>query len=161
MADFFVRNFIEVYFFYGLSFFSMGLVVLLESGHASELDFARALRPLAGFGLIHGSHEWLEMFLLIHRHAISDPSPWYISPLRLCLLASSFMLLLAFGATLIAGPTKPSFRWKMVLTVLIIWLVGLVWVAITQTDSGKRVIALDVYTRYALAIPGAALTTWG
>jgi signal transduction histidine kinase len=161
MADFFSRNFIEVYFFYGLSFFSMGLIVLLESGRASELDFARALRPLAGFGLIHGSHEWLEMFLLIHRHATTDPSHGYINTIRLCLLASSFMLLLAFGATLIAGPTKPLLRWKMFLTVFTIWSIGLAWVAITQTDAVKRVVALDVYTRYALAIPGAALTTWG
>jgi signal transduction histidine kinase len=125
------------------------------------LDFARALRPLAGFGLIHGSHEWFEMFLLIHRQVATEPDYWYISPIRLCLLASSFMLLLTFGATLIAGPTKPSLRWKMLLTVLAIWLVGLVWVAVTQSDSNNRVVAMDVYTRYALAIPGAVLTTWG
>jgi signal transduction histidine kinase len=161
MADFFARNFIEVYFFYGLAFFSMGLVVLLESGHASELDFARALRPLAGFGLIHGSHEWFEMFLLIHQQVATEPDYWYINPLRLCLLASSFMLFLTFGATLIAGPTKSSLKWKMLITVLAIWLVGLVWVAVTQSDTNNRVVAMDVYTRYALAIPGAALTTWG
>jgi len=161
MADFFTRSFIEVYFFYGLSFFSMGLVVLLESGHASKLDFAKALRPLAGFGLIHGSHEWFEMFLLIHGHISSDPGHWYVGPLRLFLLASSFMLLLAFGSALIAGPTKPSLRWKMLLTVLVIWLIGLIWVAVTQTEKNNQLVALDVYTRYALAIPGAALTTWG
>ena len=161
MADFFARSFIEVYFFYGLSFFTMGVVVLLESGHASELDFARALRPLAGFGLIHGSHEWFEMFMLIHQRVSSVPDYWFINPLRLCLLVSSFLLLLTFGATLIAGPTKPSLRWKMLLTVLGIWLVGLFWVAITQSEANARMVAMDVYTRYALAIPGAALTVWG
>jgi len=161
MADFFARSFIEVYFFYGLSFFSMGLVVLLESGHASELDFARALRPLAGFGLIHGSHEWFEMFMLIHPNEASDPANWYIVPVRLFLLSFSFMLLLAFGATLIAGPAKPLLRWKMMLTVCFFWLVGLIWVAVTQPVASSRVIAMDVYTRYALAIPGAVLTTWG
>lgn len=57
MLDFFTRNIIIIYFFYGLSFFVMGLAVLLEFGHSSKLDFARALRPLIGFGLIHGSHE--------------------------------------------------------------------------------------------------------
>ena len=57
---------ITVYFVYGLSFFCMGLAVLLEVGRSSELDFARALRFLAGFGLVHGTHEWLEMFLLIY-----------------------------------------------------------------------------------------------
>ncbi len=44
----------------------MGLAVLIEKGHSSELDFAQALLPLALFGLIHGSHEWFEMALLIY-----------------------------------------------------------------------------------------------
>lgn len=161
MAEFFTRNFIEVYFFYGLAFFSMGLVVLLESGHASELDFAKALRPLAGFGLIHGSHDWFEMFLLIHQKDIYNPSLSFISPIRLFLLALSFFLLIFFGAMLIVGPTKPSRTWKMLLAIGILWLVGLIWVAVTQTEASKRIIAMDVYTRYALAIPGAVLTTWG
>lgn len=161
MADFFARSFIEVYFVYGLCFFSMGLVVLLESGISSELDFAKTLHPLAGFGLLHGIHEWFEMFLLIHKNITSDPRYWFIIPLRLCLLAASFMMLLAFGSVLIAGPTKSSLKWRMMLTVLAIWLVGFIWVAATQSNEDKRIIALDVYTRYALAIPGAALTTWG
>jgi hypothetical protein len=62
---------ITVYFLYGLSFFSMGLAILLEVGRSSELDFARALRSLAGFGLVHGTREWLEMFPLIHRRRMS------------------------------------------------------------------------------------------
>ena len=50
-ADFFAHNIILVYFFYGLSFFMMGLAVYIEVGRRSELDFAKALRPLAGFWL--------------------------------------------------------------------------------------------------------------
>ncbi len=161
MVKFFTQYFIEVYFLYGLAFFSMGLVVFLESGHASELDFAKALRPLAFFGLIHGSHEWFEMILLIHKITPNDPVYRFIGPARLCLLASSFLLLLLFGAMLIAGPTKPSLTIRMLIVVVGIWLVGLVWVAVTQSDAKTRVIAMDVYTRYALAIPGAALTTGG
>ena len=65
-GDFFTSNIIGVFFFYGLAFFSMGLAVLLEVSHSSELDFAQALKPLAGFGLVHGSHEWFEMGLIIH-----------------------------------------------------------------------------------------------
>ncbi len=49
MAEFFTRNIIIVYFFYGLSFFVMGLAVLIEFGHSSKLDFARALRPYDRF----------------------------------------------------------------------------------------------------------------
>src|SRR5512136_105999 len=106
MAEFFTRNIIVVYFFYGLSFFVMGLAVLLEFGHSSKLDFARALRPLIGFGIIHGSHEWFEMFLII-RDRISGPvtAPWVL-PVRVVALAVSFLFLIAFGARLIAGPGK-------------------------------------------------------
>ena len=50
ISAFFVRNIVYVYFFYGLAFFALGLVVLLESGRTSEFRFARALLPLALFG---------------------------------------------------------------------------------------------------------------
>ncbi len=49
-----------VYFVYGLAFFSMGLAMALEAGRSSNFQEGRALRPLAAFGIIHGSHEWLE-----------------------------------------------------------------------------------------------------
>ena len=47
IVRFFTENLVYVYFFYGLAFFGLGLVVLLESGRASEFRFARALSPLA------------------------------------------------------------------------------------------------------------------
>src|SRR5512136_2426644 len=106
MADLFTRNIIIVYFFYGLSFFVMGLAILLEFGHSSKLDFARALRPLIGFGLIHGSHEWFEMFLLIRERTIGLLTAAWVLPVRMIALASSFLCLIAFGARLIAGPGK-------------------------------------------------------
>ncbi len=51
-----------VYFFYGLAFFTMGLMVAQEGGRGSDPRLRLALRPLTGFGLMHGIHEWLEMF---------------------------------------------------------------------------------------------------
>ena len=161
LTDFFLQNFIAVYFFYGLSFYSMGLAILLEVGHPSELDFARALRPLAGFGLLHGSHEWFEMFILINPAFASDPSHGWIAPLRILLLAASFMMLIAFGARLIAGPTRQRMYLAIMLAIALVWALGLVWVVSTQPAGNQRAIAADVYTRYSLAIPGAALTVWG
>jgi signal transduction histidine kinase len=161
MAEFFTRNIITVYFFYGLSFFTMGLAVLLEISHASELDFSRALRPLAGFGMVHGSHEWLEMFLLIRGLKATTPLPGWVDPLRLVLLAGSFAMLVIFGARLIAGPTRPRTLWSMVIAIAIVWAIGAAWVLSSQPDDRSRIIAIDVYTRYSLAIPGAALAAWG
>ena len=42
-----------VTFIYGLAFFGMRITMALESGRSPALASARALRPLAAFGLIH------------------------------------------------------------------------------------------------------------
>lgn len=161
MAEFFVNNFIAVYFFYGLSFFAMGLAIFVEIGHTSALDFSQALRPLAGFGLIHGSHEWFEMFLLINPELAAPPHTPWIATARLLLLASSFLMLIAFGARLISGPLRLHVRIWIYGSITVIWVVGLAWVIATQPAGPERVVAADVYTRYALAIPGAALAVVG
>lgn len=151
---------ITVYFFYGLSFFSMGLAVLLEVDRSSESDFARALRSLAGFGVIHGGHEWIEMFLLIHPDIHSTFIYQYIGEGRVVLLAVSFFFLISFGVRLIAGSHRMRLAWQLMGVLAGIWGVGLVWLFLTVSVS-ERLAALDVYTRYSLAIPAAALTAWG
>lgn len=161
VADFFNQNIILIYFIYGLAFFSMGLAILLELGHTSEMDFAYALRPLAAFGLVHGAHEWIEMFLLIQGDFQDGLSNLWLSSLRIILLALSFMLLIAFGARLIAGPGGRKTQWIMMLSLLVIWIFGLLWVLYNQPPSPQRMVAADVYTRYSLAIPGAVLAAWG
>jgi len=151
---------ITVYFFYGLSFFSMGLAVMLEVGRSSKMDFARALRFLGGFGLVHGSHEWVEMFILINPAIQELPIYDFVGHARVVLLAISFLFLIAFGANLIAGPEHRRQSWRMIGVISAIWVTGLIWLLLSKPLE-PGIIASDVYTRYALAIPGAALTSWG
>ncbi len=161
MAEFFTRNIIVVYFFYGLSFFAMGLAVLLEFGHSSKLDFARALRPLVGFGLIHGFHEWFEMFLIIRQRTSGPFIAGWLLPFRISVLAISFLFLIAFGARLIAGPGKGRLYAGLLSIITAIWIIGLLGIVLNGNIAQYRAVAADVYTRYVLAIPGAALTAWG
>lgn len=161
MADFFVHNLITVFFFYGLSFFCMGFAILLEVGHASDLDFAHALRPLGFFGIIHGSHEWFEMLLLVRGQLSTTPPGEFIFSLRIVLLASSFIMLLVFGARMLSGPKNSRKIMVSIGLAVAIWLVGLLWISIYSQGSVGWQTAADVYTRYALAVPGAALTAWG
>jgi signal transduction histidine kinase len=162
VAEFFIKNFIEVYFFYGLAFFCMGFAILLEAGRKSDLEFARALHPLGYFGLLHGSHEWFEMFLLIHSHLTTDPTmiKW-LYPVRIVLLAISFYVLILFGIRLISNHLSQQIKVLLTIFIAIVWLTGLSWVYISQSDLEVLVISADVYTRYALAIPGAFLVVWG
>ncbi len=160
MAQFFTENLIGVFFFYGLAFFSMGLAILIEVTRSSELDFAQALKLLAGFGLVHGSHEWFEMGLIIRTSLTGQVEEAWVYYLRLILLGISFLFLVAFGARLIIGPGKSRLKVIMVLLVLGLWGLGLILI-FSGGHTRAQLVAADVYTRYSLAIPGAALTTWG
>ncbi len=102
-------SFILTYFFYGLAFFSMGLLVAVEGGQASDLRLRRGLRPLAGFGLVHATHEWLEMFERIAGYMDYHIDTPLFQGIRLAILAFSFLSLSAFGAYLLA-PEHRAFK---------------------------------------------------
>jgi signal transduction histidine kinase len=161
IADFFTQNIILIYFIYGLSFFSMGLGIFLEVGHASELDFAYALRPLAIFGLLHGAHEWFEMFLLLPSTTDAVYSSLWIAWFRVFLLAFSFMLLILFGMRLLVKPERKKIQWGVMAIIFLFWIIGLYFVAYSQAANPEVIVAADVYTRYSLAIPGAVLAVLG
>ncbi|HLF91608.1 MAG TPA: hypothetical protein VI451_21875, partial [Anaerolineales bacterium] len=88
-----------IFFLYGLAFFSMGLIVALESGRTTDERLRTALRPLAAFGILHGIHEWLEVFLMLDALPFTKEANLLYEALRLALLAFSFLSLSAFGAS--------------------------------------------------------------
>ncbi len=153
---------IWIFFFYGLAFFSMGLVIAVEYGRAGDLRLRHALRPLAVFGLIHGGHEWLEMFMLLEFLPGQQSAAVLWSALRIGLLAFSFLSLAAFGSSLLAADERLR---RMSLTVPLvmaaIWGFGLLVMG-DRFPSGEPLIAvMDVWTRYVLAVPGSILATAG
>jgi hypothetical protein len=87
---------VTIYFFYGLAFFSMGLLVAMEGGHSTDARLRMALRPLAGFGFVHAAHEWLEMLKLMGH--FTEASLGIIAIVGFVLLAFSFLSLAAFGS---------------------------------------------------------------
>jgi signal transduction histidine kinase len=154
------HSFIVIYFFYGLAFFSMGLLVIVEGYRATDLRLRKALRPLAGFGIVHGIHEWVEMFEQMEK-LIGHNEPLIPEFARLALLAVSFISLIAFGTYLLAY-TEAAQR------VIILVPLGLeaIWVFGLITFRGSYPTAeiwgvADVWTRYTLAIPGGLLAAIG
>lgn len=110
ILELFRSNMIFVFFVYGLAFFSMGLAVALESRRQSELKLATSLIWLAGFGVIHGCVEWVDMFLLIPATGLSPDVVFSIRLVRTMLLAASATLLVQFASKLISD-TWPDLRW--------------------------------------------------
>lgn len=153
---------IIIYFFYGLAFYSLGLALLVESGRASELGFARSMRLLAGFGLLHGIHEWIDMFERSAQIYYGNGFPMWVSWLRLAILAASFIALMAFGEHLhFRNRYGKAFRWRLTLGITIWYVLSCIIVRLTYNlDEMAWLGAIDVLGRYVLGIPGAVMACW-
>lgn len=162
ISEFFTHNIVYVYFLYGLAFFALGLVVLLESGRASEFRFARALLPLALFGFVHSGHEWFEMFQVFAAHESGAPSGFTEEIIRLVSLVASFVFLLLFGTRLLPDAERnPRLSYWQVTSFVVIWLVAVMWVYLRQKPTlDELVVAADVLARYILGITGALMASW-
>lgn len=151
---------ITIYFFYGLAFFSMGLLVAIEGGRSSEERVRKALRPLAGFGLVHAAHEWIEMFSHISQASGHQLAPALIV-LRLSTLVFSFLSLAAFGGFLLArDETAQRVSLMIPLGLEAVWVFGLTSLRGNYSPASLYGV-VDVWTRYSLAIPASILAALG
>ncbi len=144
---------IFVFFFYGLSFFVLGLAILVYPKRNSMYTLAPHLNLVAGFGITHGFNEWLDMFIEIR---LSDPtlSTQGLELVRAGLMPLSFLFLVLFG---IKGLTLSRPK-NLILKNL--WAVVLViWVTIVLI-SEDRFLMGDVFGRYLIGLPGAWLTSY-
>lgn len=151
-----------IYFFYGLAFFCMGLVVWLERGRGSDRRLRHALRPLAAFGIIHGIHEWLEMFGIMGMLPGQEGDEILWDGVLLALLAFSFLSLAAFGASLLS-PNERIRRISLLLPLLLaaVWVFGLLIMRNRYTVNQELLDVADVWTRYVLGIPAALTASIG
>lgn len=159
---------IFVFFVYGLAFFSMGLVVWLESGRTSGFRGVRVLRYLAGFGILHGLHEWVEIFTRLDSQGlITIPNLLLFHAVDAGLLNISFLLLIIFGFRMIYMYRSEDDRNGRKYTLISVAGFILIWSGITvftllyfrpyQVDF---LTIIDVLSRYILGIPGAFLAAW-
>ncbi len=162
ISMFFMTNIGYVYFLYGLAFFALGLVVLLESGRATEFRFARALGPLAWFGFLHGGHEWFEMFQIFGAHGEGRTASLAAELIRTSLRVLSFLFLLSFSARLLADYERTPWLSRVQVAAMGgMWLLalGLIYLRF-QPELQDLLVAGDVLARYGLAIPGSVLAAW-
>ncbi|MCC7512665.1 MAG: hypothetical protein IT296_08445, partial [Anaerolineae bacterium] len=152
-------TYIVVNFLYGLSFFSMGLLVALEGGRSSDARLRKALRPLYGFGLVHGTHEFLKMFEEIAKQ-LGRSYPQLVG-LDLALLAFSFLSLAAFGSFLLSK-TETAQRVSLIVPLALegVWVIGL-GIFRERYSPGEMLLVADAWTRYSLAIPASLLAAVG
>ncbi|PIP69891.1 MAG: hypothetical protein COW90_08265 [Nitrospirae bacterium CG22_combo_CG10-13_8_21_14_all_44_11] len=151
-----------LYFFYGLAFFFLGASIAVKDMKGSELKLAGCLWMLAGFGFTHGSHEWLELYLLLQGRYISMTEILYIKFVTVLSVVLSFVLLLAFGIKLISAVSNNKWaKWlKAVPAVLfIIWVIHL-WKYGFTMDIPFFEMA-DMRARNTFGLIGGLMTAYG
>jgi signal transduction histidine kinase len=148
-----------VFFIYGLAFFGMGITMALESGRSPALAQARVLRPLAAFGLIHGTHEWMEAYLM-QAESFGSPLPGWLPWLRLAFLVTSFSSLFLYGVQMLLlvspyNPGKRIFRFGVFGAYALFIIVSIINVNIKTPLPIINM--LDGGARYLLAVPAGML----
>ena len=144
-----------IYFIYGLSFFTLGLAVFLESGRIPILAEARILRPLAAFGILHGLHEWIELFMMpLAAQGDLPPSAAFI---RITLLAVSFASLFAYGIRAKNWRNPPFAADTLAGLIILAAYFTLLFITgnIPRLNPGIWVNNADILARYMIAIPSA------
>ncbi|WP_149265454.1 sensor histidine kinase [Deferribacter autotrophicus] len=91
-----------IFLFYGLSFFILGFAILLKDKRFSRLKIANHLNYIAFFGILHGIHEWIDLYILMEKNCIKLESliNWY--QIKFFILLLSFLFLLYFGISTIS-----------------------------------------------------------
>lgn len=150
--------FMLLYFVHGLAFFCMGLTMALEAGRSPLLAEARILKPLAVFGLLHGLHEWMKMFML-QGEKLGYLIPDHLIIFQLLLLALSFVSLAAYGIQVLQPPRRLAATDAYVgLLMLFLYFILVVLTGNTPTGTPTAWAAnADALSRYSLAIPAAIL----
>ncbi len=162
ISAFLIQQIVGVYFIYGLAFFSLGLALLLAGRRVSRFRFARAIPALAGFGILHGIHEWFEMFQKIAAHTQGHIPTVPEETIRLAILAASFLAMSAFGIRLLK-PEPVTRRGIYVPLVGMggLWLAStLISVIILRPAPQETIAVADVLSRYCLGIPAALIGAW-
>ena len=152
-----------VYFAYGLAFFSMGLILVLEVNRTPSLEQKHLLLPLAVFGLMHGVHEWLDLFVL-QNEQLHGSLPTWITWFRLIWLAISFVALWLYGwrAFQIAREHVSPFTLFGLATLPLYILIVLTDVLYTFSQGYITPLQMTGgLVRYLLAVPAAAIASLG
>ncbi|MBI5712524.1 MAG: hypothetical protein HZC38_03750, partial [Chloroflexi bacterium] len=161
LRTFFEINREIILFIYGLVFFLLGLAIALQSRRYSRLDLARALSWLAAFGILHGLHEWGDLFIPIQSRYLNAVAIQILNTVHLLLLGGSFACLLQFGLTLL----RPFGwdRWRHIpLIVFVIWTLVTFFILPSFISDSQTISNIaNALARYFIGFSGGMLSAYG
>lgn len=150
-----------LYFFYGLAFFFLGVSIAVKNMKGSDLKLAGCLWLLAGFGFTHGSHEWLQLYLLLQGQYLSVTEVLYIKLFTVSAVMLSFFMLMEFGIKLIKAVNNKWAKWLKATPIVLFLLWGIpLWNYGFAMDISFFEMA-DMRTRNTFGLVGGLITAYG
>lgn len=136
-----------IYFFYGLAFFLFGFSILHYPMENSIFKFARELKYLGVFGILHGTSEWLVMFKLLETGAAKE----LLNLADVIVMSLSYVVLLYFALRVI---------WDRYLATKLIGLIIIGSLALMMVFHHFSLSNINILARYFLGAPGIFLTAY-
>ncbi|MBI5054988.1 MAG: GHKL domain-containing protein [Nitrospirae bacterium] len=150
----------HLYFFYGLSFLLLGLFIVLKI-KTSDLKLANHLQLLAWFGFTHGTHEWLELYLLLKGRYVLMHEVFWVKMVAVFVAVLSFLFLLLFGLSLISLTHNSIKKWLKGIPA-ILFLFWCIYLLNTGFSIGHQLFEqLEILTRKTFGFVGGLLTAYG
>lgn len=148
-----------IYFFYGLSFWGLGLAASLQLRRGGDLPLRRQLPWLAAFGFAYGTTGWIDMFLTSGLETEIEEA---LKLLRIFLQPTSGLLLLIFGWGMLTK-ISPLPAWTHLLPGLLIAPIAFVitYASTTFITPSPIEIPIDIWSRYLLYLPGSIMAGLG
>jgi len=147
-----------ILFLYGLVFFSLGIILALQSRSYSRLELARSLKWLAAFGIIHGSYEWGSLFIPLQSPNLSAESIRFWTVVQISLLAISYTCLFRFGLSLQKLP-----RWLQLLPFAILGMWTLIVFGFLRSLLSEQNLwrnTGNALARYMLSFPAGMIAAY-
>lgn len=151
-----INDMVYIDFVYGLAFFSLGLVIGLESLRPINPAIKPAFRNLAAFGLLYAVHQWTEFILNV---TSPQAEPMAAVVFDLAAMSLGVFFLARFSAMLISDN-------RAFVTLLPVGLFFL-WMAMVGAESGLLKepetfhLVADDLARYVLILPANLMAAWG
>jgi len=134
---------ITIYFFYGLSFLVMGIIILSMAKKEDFFYWLKDIWLLGLFGITHGLNEWIELLILSE----GPYSSVFLRLLNHLLLPGSFVFLAAFGCQALSRIDR-RMRWLH-----LIWVSGLLGWVLGYIKTREFLIP-GILARYFICFPG-------
>lgn len=147
-----------IFFFYGLSFFSLGIALLTTVRRPLRLPLVIALPWLAAFGIVHGIHEWIDLLEFIPAYEDLGSRNIEFAIAAVGTLGISVAFLFQFGVSFIRRVSEKAEPLKYLPAVLFAtWLLIAI---VSAVEGGPESLSIygSIFARYLLYFPGSIIS---